>query len=123
VKRVSEARARQPASQSHEEGTVASFRRQPKFAAAYLNAVFADGDQREIMTALRYVAQAFGGVSRLAGRARLNPTTLYRSLSANGNPELRSLTAILAAMGMQLRVSPARPLRTSGRRARAAARP
>ena len=46
---------------THQEATVESFRRDPKFAAAYLNAVLEDGGRAELMTALRYVAQAFGG--------------------------------------------------------------
>lgn len=95
---------RSPASQSHEQATLESFRKHPKFAAEYLDAVLADGDRQEIVTALRYVADAFGGVAQLARKARLNPTTLYRTLSCNGNPELRSLTAMLAAMGLQLSV-------------------
>jgi DNA-binding phage protein len=33
------------------------------------------------MTALRYLAKAFGGVSRLVEQAELNATTLYRTLS------------------------------------------
>jgi len=56
--------------------------------------------------ALRYMAQAFGGVPRLAESARLNATTLYRTLSPTGNPELRSVTALLKAMGMRLAVEP-----------------
>jgi probable addiction module antidote protein len=65
-----------------------------------------DGDQRELMIALRYMAKAFGGVSRLADEAELNATTLYRTLSARGNPELKSLSALLKAMGMRLAVEP-----------------
>ena len=95
-----------PKSRTHEEATIASFRRDPHFAAEYLNAVLEGGDQSELMTALRYVAKAFGGVSRLAEQAELNATTLYRSLSPIGNPELRSLTALLKAMGMRLAVLP-----------------
>lgn len=88
------------------EAVVESFRRDPRFAAAYLNAALADGDQSELMVALRYMASAFGGVPQLATHARLNATTLYRTLSPNGNPELRSLTALLEAMGMRLAVQP-----------------
>ena len=62
--------------------------------------------QQELMTALRYMAQAFGGVTRLAEQAELNATTLYRTLSPQGNPELKSLTALLKAMGMRLAVQP-----------------
>jgi probable addiction module antidote protein len=90
----------------HDRATIESFQTDPHFAAEYLNAVLADGDQDELMVALRYMAEAFGGVPQLAARARLNATTLYRTLSAKGNPELKSLTALLSAMGMRLAVQP-----------------
>ena len=79
-------------SRSHEEATVASFRKDPKFAAEYLNAVLEDGDQEELMLALRRVSDALGGVPRIAARANLNATALYRTLSQKGNPELRTGT-------------------------------
>lgn len=100
------ARDRHPASRSHEDATVESFRRDPKFAAEYLDAVLADGDQEELLIALRYMAKAFGGVRGLANGTRLNATTLYRTLSANGNPELKSLRSVLTAMGLRLSVRP-----------------
>ena len=93
-------------SKPHEEATVESFQKDPKFAAGYLNTVLEDGDQEEIMVALRYIAAAFGGVSRVAEQAELNATTLYRTLSPQGNPELKSLRALLKAMGMRLSVEP-----------------
>ena len=93
-------------SRSHETATVESFRRDPKFAAEYLNAVLADGEQEEVMLALRRLSQAFGGVNKIAKAAELNATTLYRTLSPKGNPELRSLIALLRALGMQLAVRP-----------------
>lgn len=91
---------------NHEEATIASFRKDPQFAAEYLNSVLEEGDQEELLVALRYMAKAFGGVSRLAEQAELNVTTLYRTLSPKGNPELKSLTALLKAMGMRLAVQP-----------------
>jgi len=93
-------------SHDHEEATVESFRKDPLFAAEYLNAILEDGDQEELMVALRRIAKAFGGVLKLAEEAELNATTLYRTLSAKGNPALKSLTALLRAMGMQLAVRP-----------------
>ena len=98
---------RKPASRSHEDATVESFRRDRQFAAAYLDQVLADGDQEELMLALRRLSEVFGGVTGLAQQAGLNSTTLYRTLSSNGNPELRTLRALLAAMGLRLSVSPA----------------
>lgn len=99
-------KSRALASRDHAEATVESFRKDPHYAAEYLNAVLADGDQQELMVALRHLAQAFGGVPALAESAALNATTLYRTLSPNGNPELKSLTALLNAMGMRLAVQP-----------------
>ena len=93
-------------SRSHEVATVESFRKDPKFAAEYLNSILEDGDQKELMVALRYIATAFGGVPKLAEQTALNATTLYRTLSPQGNPELKSLRALLKAMGMRLSVEP-----------------
>jgi probable addiction module antidote protein len=95
-------------SRSHEEATVESLRKDPAYAAEYLNAVLEDGDQEELMLALRRLAEAFGGVQKLAGKAKLNANTLYRTLSPRGNPELKSLRSVLRAMGMQLTVRPLR---------------
>ena len=97
---------RKPTSRSHEDATVASFRRDRKYAAAYLDQVLADGDQQELMLALRRLSEAFGGVAGLAQQAGLNATTLYRTLSCNGNPELRTLRALLDAMGLRLSIAP-----------------
>ncbi len=95
-----------PPSRNHEIATVESFRQDPQFAAEYLNAVLADGDQEELLLAIRRMAEAFGGVPKLAAKVELNATTLYRTLSPKGNPALKSLMAILHAMGMQLAVRP-----------------
>jgi probable addiction module antidote protein len=99
------AKSRRPVSRSHEAAVVDSFRRDRKLAAAYLDEVLTDGDQKELMLALRRLSEAFGGVPALAQQAGVNPTTLYRTLSADGNPELRTLRALLQAMGLRLSVS------------------
>jgi len=90
---------------SHKEATVESFRKDPTYAAEYLNAVLEDGTQEELMLALRRIGSAFG-MKEVAGCAGLNPKTLYRTLSPAGNPELKSFQAILGAMGMRLAVTP-----------------
>ena len=103
---------------SHDETTLASFRKDPEFAAEYLNAVLEDGDQRELLLALRRMAEAFGGVPKLAQETELNATSLYRTLSPRGKPELKSLKALLKAMGTRfaaqlVRVRGARRLRAA----------
>ena len=91
---------------SHEDATIETFRDDPELAAEYLNQVLEDGDQNELMVALRRMAGAFGGVSGVAEAADLNANTLYRTLSHRGNPELKSLSAILRSMGLRIAVQP-----------------
>ena len=59
-----------------------------------------------------------GGISKIASLTGLNQQQLYRTLSREGNPELRSLTKILDASGLQFVVAakPARTNRTVKRR-------
>ena len=80
----------------------------PAEAAAYVEAVIEEGDQAAIMLALRQVARAQGGVAVVARRAKLTREATYKMLSKAGNPELRSLTAVLAATGLRLAVKPVR---------------
>ena len=49
------------ASRSHEEATIQEFRDSPEEATAYLNAVLGDGDQKEVLLALRRITTALGG--------------------------------------------------------------
>jgi DNA-binding phage protein len=65
-----------------------------------------DGDLEELMIALRRVSSTYVGVGEFAQQAELNAKTLYRTLSLKGNPELRSLTDILKAMGLRLTIEP-----------------
>lgn len=78
----------------------------PLEAAAYLEAVLEDGDQAAIMLALRQIAQAQGGVAEVARRAKLTREATYKMLSKSGNPELRSLSAVLKATGLRIAVKP-----------------
>jgi probable addiction module antidote protein len=80
----------------------------PAEAAAYLEAVLEDGDQATIMLALRQIAQANGGIAEVARRAKLTREATYKMLSKSGNPELRSLNAVLKATGLRIAVKPVR---------------
>ena len=46
-----------------------------------------------------------GGIAKLAENTSLNREHLYRMLSENGNPELRSLELLLDALGFRLSIS------------------
>lgn len=91
---------------SHDEVMVEIFQEDPAYALELLNSILEDGEPAELLIALRQMTRAFGGVQAVAEKAQLNPTQLYRTLSADGNPALSSLTAILKAMGLRLAVEP-----------------
>ena len=89
---------------NHDEAMAEEFKQDPAYTLELLNEILMDGEQGELLIALRQMAKAFGGVQSVAEKANLNPTQLYRTLSEEGNPELHSLSAILKAMGLRLAV-------------------
>ena len=96
-----------PASVPHRPHLLA-WLKEPANAAAYVEAALEEGDPAGLMQALRNVAESRGGVARIAEKTGLNREALYRTLSKRGNPQLKSLAAILGASGLRLSVTPAR---------------
>ncbi|MBI4192529.1 MAG: putative addiction module antidote protein [Betaproteobacteria bacterium] len=79
----------------------------PNNAAPYNEAAHDEGDSGVLLHALRNVAEARGGIAHIAEQTGLNREALYRTLSRRGNPQLKSLAAILGATGLRLSVTPA----------------
>ncbi len=77
-----------------------------KDVAAYLNAALEDGSPAVLLQALRNVAQTKGGMGALAKAAGVSRESLYRTLSARGNPKVDTLIALLRAMDLKLAVAP-----------------
>ncbi|THD11716.1 addiction module antidote protein [Metallibacterium scheffleri] len=73
--------------------------------AGFLAEAVADGDHRALPLALRTAADVLG-MAELARRTGLSRETLYRTLSAKGNPRLDTLGAILGAFGLRLTLAP-----------------
>jgi probable addiction module antidote protein len=73
-------------------------------AQAYLTAAIEEGDPKVLLVALRDVADAQGGMSKVAARSKLNRESLYRMLSKRGNPSLTSLAALLKSLGFRLSI-------------------
>ncbi len=78
-----------------------------ELAAAYLSAAVEEGSTDQLLIALRYVAEAHGGVAAVAEKAHLNRQATYKALSAAGNPTVNTLLAILDAVGLSLTFAPA----------------
>jgi len=80
-------------------------------AVAYLNAALEEslkGDEESqhlFLQAVRNVAEAQGGISKLAERAHLGRESLYKTLSEKGNPKWHTLVSLIIALGLNLRLS------------------
>ena len=74
-------------------------RKCPEFAAEYLRAALEDADEpRVLLIALRRIAKARGGIAKVAKAAGIERESLYRALSAHGNPRLSTLVAVTKAV-------------------------
>ncbi len=98
------------ASVSHHEAEIEELRADRELAIAYLKAAMEELDDPNNraagLLALRAVAEAYGGLGAVASQAGISREALYRSLSPKGNPTLKTLLAVLNAVGMRLSVEP-----------------
>lgn len=74
--------------------------------AAYLDAALEDGDTAVIVAALGDIARA-RGMAQIARETGLGRESLYKALSATGNPEFATILKVVRALGLQFHVQPA----------------
>lgn len=74
--------------------------------AAYLDAALEDGDAALVVAALGDIARA-KGMSQIARDAGLGRESLYKALSATGNPEFGTILKVVRALGLQFHVQAA----------------
>lgn len=72
-----------------------------KDIAAYLEAALEEGDAALFAAALGDVARA-KGMSEIARATGLGRESLYKALSADGNPEFATVLKVLKSLGMKL---------------------
>ena len=77
---------------------------------AYLEEALKTDDPTFIAHALGTVARA-RGMSKIAKKAGLSRESLYKALSAQGNPEFGTVVRVMQALGLRLSVTSAPPHR------------
>jgi probable addiction module antidote protein len=93
---------------SHHQAMIARLRADPDFAAEYLKAALEETDEPKVLlVALRRIAEARGGIAKVAKAAGIERESLYRALSPRGNPRLSTLVAVTKAIGSKLTVETA----------------
>jgi probable addiction module antidote protein len=77
------------------------------------NKIWGEGVTKEepkvLLLALRRLAEARGGFTKVAKAAGIERESLYRALSARGNPRLSTLVAVVKAVGLKLTVEKSQP--------------
>ena len=80
-----------------------------KFAVGYLRYAMESLNNPEeragALLSIRAVAEVYGGFAKVAAQAGISRESLYRSLSPKGNPTLKTLVAVLNAVGLRLSVT------------------
>lgn len=74
--------------------------------AVYMSEALESEDPAFIADALGVVARA-RGMSEVAREAGMSRESLYRALSADGNPEFATVLRVVRALGLQLSAVPA----------------
>lgn len=75
--------------------------------AVYMSEALASGDPSFVADALGVVARA-RGMSDIARKIGMSRESLYRALSAEGNPEFATVLRVVQALGLQLSAAPTR---------------
>ena len=100
-------RARGATAISYDQWATRTLAADADLSIEYLREVLERSDRpEELLLGLRRIAEA-QGMSRVAEAAGLSRESLYRSLSAAGNPRLSTLVAVLRVAGLKLSVRPA----------------
>ena len=73
--------------------------------AAYLDAALEEGDPALVVAVLGDIARA-RGMTQLSREAGVGRESLYKALSASGNPEFATVMKIVRALGLRFQVQP-----------------
>lgn len=95
-----------PPAVDRETQLITELRADPAYAEIYLQTaledIYEEGGVPAFLTALRRVIEARGGVGEISKRSGLARQNIYRALSAEGNPTIKTLTEITRAAGVRL---------------------
>jgi probable addiction module antidote protein len=78
----------------------------PEEAAEYLNAALEAGDKKAFLMALKNVIDARGGMTRIAKTSKIHRVSLYKMLSAGGNPGFGNVLLLLQIAGICFKATP-----------------
>lgn len=87
----------------HDDMVIKRLRENSGFVVKYIKSAVKESNEPEVLLfVLRRLAEAHGGTTQVAKKAGITRESLYRALSAKGNPRFSTLTAIAKAVGQKL---------------------
>ena len=82
---------------------VVDYLKTEKDIATYLSAVLEDGDPALFVAAIGDIARA-KGMTEIANRSGVTRESLYRALKVEARPRFETVTRVVQALGLKLRV-------------------
>lgn len=73
--------------------------------AAALNVALSEGDETDFLLAVGDIARAYS-MGKIAQETGLSRESLYRALSAEGNPRFTTVLSVLDSLGYQFEINP-----------------
>jgi probable addiction module antidote protein len=84
---------------------IADYLDSKEMIAEYLIAVFEEGNDTEIVTAIGHVAKAIG-MTKIAEETGMSRPSLYKALSEGAKPQFSTIMKVLKAIGGEIRINP-----------------
>jgi probable addiction module antidote protein len=82
-----------------------SFLHDEQFAADFLSQALEEEDFSTFLLSMKDIIRVHGTTKSIAEKAHISRTTLYKLISGNSNPELKTVLALLHTLGYDLRVT------------------
>ena len=73
--------------------------------AEYLNAVLAQGNESDVITAIGHVANSIG-MTKITKETGLSRPGLYKALSDGAKPQFETIMKVIRAIGGQIQINP-----------------
>ncbi|MDF1573251.1 MAG: putative addiction module antidote protein [Bacteroidales bacterium] len=71
----------------------------------YLNAVLAEGNDSDVITAIGHIAKSIG-MTKIAQETGLSRPSLYKALSDGSKPQFETIMKVLRAIGGHIQIHP-----------------
>ena len=84
---------------------IADYLDSKEMIAEYLNTVLEEGNNADLINAIRHIAKAIG-MTKIAEETGLSRPSLYKALSDGAKPQFATIMKVLKAIGGRIQVNP-----------------